>query len=52
MMSKKLNLEMSDSNSVIIKEFLDLMHIHKLDYTNTFIDLNKNRLDKKILKIG
>ena len=50
MMSKKLNLEMSDSNSVIIKEFLDLMHIHKLDNTNKFIDLNKNRLDKKIFK--
>ena len=26
------------------------MHIYKLDYTNTFIDLKKNKLDKKIFK--
>ena len=42
MMSKKLSLDINNNNSEIIKEFLDLMHIHKLDYTNTFIDLKKN----------
>ena len=26
------------------------MHIYKLDYTNTFIDLEKNKLDKNIFK--
>ena len=26
------------------------MHIYKLDYTNTFIDLENNTLDKKIFK--
>ena len=48
MMSKKLNLDKNDNNNQLIKEFLDLLHVHKLDYTNTFIDLEQNRLDKKI----
>ncbi len=50
MMSKKLNLDTKQNNKEIIKSFLDLMHIYKLDYTNTFIDLEKNKLDKKIFK--
>ena len=50
MMNKKLSLDIKNNNNEIIKEFLDLMHIHKLDYTNTFIDLQKNRLDKDIFK--
>ena len=48
MMSKKLNLNSNNENKKIIKEFLDLMHIHKLDYTNTFLGLENNTLDKKI----
>ena len=28
-----------------------LMHIYKLDYTNTFIDLKNNNLDKNIFKL-
>ena len=50
MMSKKLNLEFNNENKNIIKEFLDLMHIHKLDYTNTFIDLENNTLNNNIFK--
>ena len=51
MMSMKLNLDTNNNNNeVIVKEFLDLMHIYKLDYTNTFLDLEKNTLDKKIFK--
>tara|TARA_Y100000768_G_scaffold335533_1_gene276782 strand:- start:784 stop:2172 length:1389 start_codon:yes stop_codon:yes gene_type:complete len=50
MMSKKMNLNLKQDNSQIIKEFLDLMHIYKLDYTNTFLDLNNNNLDLKIFK--
>ena len=50
MMNKKLSLDIKNNNNEIIKEFLDLMHIHKLDYTNTFLELEKNRLDMKIFK--
>tara|TARA_A100001011_G_scaffold393498_1_gene483453 strand:- start:3133 stop:4521 length:1389 start_codon:yes stop_codon:yes gene_type:complete len=50
MMSKKLNLELNNDNENIIKDFLDLMHIYKLDYTNTFINLENNNLDKNIFK--
>ncbi len=50
MMCKKLNLELDIKNKYLIKEFLDLMHIHKLDYTNTFLDLENNVLNKKIFK--
>ena len=49
MMSMKLNLD-TNNNEEIVKEFLDLMHIYKLDYTNTFLDLENNTLDKKIFK--
>ncbi len=50
MMSKKLNLDLKNDNKIIINEFLDLMHIYKLDYTNTFIKLEKNNLNKNIFK--
>ena len=51
MMSMKLNLDTNNNNNEeIVKEFLDLMHIYKLDYTNTFLDLENNTLDKKIFK--
>jgi len=46
----KLNLDTNNNNEEIVKEFLDLMHIYKLDYTNTFLDLENNTLDKKIFK--
>ena len=49
MMSKKLYLDTNIDQS-IIKEFLDLMHIYKLDYTNTFISVQNNSLDKNIFK--
>ena len=52
MMSMKLNLDTNNNNEEIIKEFLDLMHIYKLDYTNTFLDLEKILLIKRFLKIG
>ena len=50
MMSKKLNLDFNDDNTKIVKDFLDIMHIHKLDYTNTFINLENQSLDKNIFK--
>ncbi len=50
MMSKKLNLDFNNENKNIIKDFLDIMHIHKLDYTNTFIDLENKNLDKNIFR--
>ena len=50
MMSMKLNLNTNNNNEEIVKEFLDLMHIYKLDYTNTFLDLENNTLDRKIFK--
>ena len=39
MMYKKINLSNDNKNKELVKELLDLMHIYKLDYTNTFIDL-------------
>ena len=50
MMSMKLNLDTNNNNEEIVKDFLDLMHIYKLDYTNTFLDLENNTLDRKIFK--
>ena len=49
-MYKKINLSNDDKNKELVIELLDLMHIHKLDYTNTFIDLKYGKLDKKIFK--
>ncbi len=48
MMHKKLNLDHDKDYSNLIKEFLDIMHIHKLDYTNTFLDLKNNKLNRNI----
>ena len=50
MMYKKINLGDDNINKELIKELLDLMHIYKLDYTNTFIDLKYGKLDEKIFK--
>ena len=47
MMKKKLNISNSYENDRnLINELLDLMHVFKLDYTNTFIDIEMNNLDK------
>ena len=46
----KLNLDTNYNNKEIVKEFLDLMHIYKLDYTNTFLNLENNTLNKNIFK--
>ncbi len=48
MMNKKLNLTNNTNNKFLIDEFLDIMHVYKLDYTNTFINLNTNKLNNKI----
>ncbi len=48
MMCKKLNLSTHENNQKLIYDFLDIMHIYKLDYTNTFINLEKNNLDENI----
>ena len=50
MMYKKINLSDDNKNKELVKELLDLMHIYKLDYTNTFIDLKYGKLDEKIFK--
>ena len=50
MMYKKINLSDDNKNKELVKELLDLMHIYKLDYTNTFIDLKYEKLDEKIFK--
>ena len=50
MMYKKINLGDDNKNKELVKELLDLMHIYKLDYTNTFIDLKYGKLDEKIFK--
>ena len=50
MMYKKINLSYDNKNKELVKELLDLMHIHKLDYTNTFIDLKYGKLSEKIFK--
>ncbi len=50
MMSKKLSLDKNIDNKEIIQEFLDLMHINKLDYTNTFLSLDNKSLDQNIFK--
>ena len=47
MMKNKININQNHKNdSNLIKELLDLMHIFKLDYTNTFIDIENNNLEK------
>ncbi len=48
MMNKKLNLSINTDNKLLINEFLDIMHVYKLDYTNTFVNLDTNKLNNKI----
>ena len=47
MMKNKININQNHKNDInLIKELLDLMHVFKLDYTNTFIDIENNNLRK------
>ncbi len=47
MMKNKININQNHKNDInLIKELLDLMHVFKLDYTNTFIDIENNNLKK------
>ena len=47
MMKNKLHINnINENDERLIRELLDLMHVHKLDYTNTFIDIEENNLMK------
>ena len=47
MMKNKLGLIEENKNDIkLIQELLDIMHVYKLDYTNTFVDLNNNEINK------
>tara|TARA_Y100001970_G_scaffold69243_1_gene88322 strand:+ start:1298 stop:2698 length:1401 start_codon:yes stop_codon:yes gene_type:complete len=47
MMKNKIGInQYHEKDITLIKELLDLMHVYKLDYTNTFIDIQKNNLNK------
>ena len=47
MMKDKIDINQNhEKDAELIKELLDLMHVYKLDYTNTFINIEKNNLDK------
>ena len=47
MMKKKIGINGNHQNDhELINELLDLMHVFKLDYTNTFIFIERNMLNK------
>ena len=47
MMKNKIGINQNhEKDSELIKELLDLMHVFKLDYTNTFIDIERKELQK------
>ena len=47
MMKEKIGInDDHEKDNELIKELLDLMHIFKLDYTNTFIEIENNNLKK------
>ena len=49
MMRNKLGLIEDNQNDIkLITELLNIMHVYKLDYTNTFLDLKNNKLNKHI----
>ena len=49
MMRNKLGLIEENKNDIkLITELLNIMHVFKLDYTNTFLDLKNNKLNKHI----
>ena len=46
MMKNKIGLIEDNQNDIkLITELLNIMHVHKLDYTNTFLDLKNNKLE-------
>ena len=48
-MRNKLGLIEDNQNDIkLITELLNIMHVYKLDYTNTFLDLKNNKLYKHI----
>ena len=47
MMKKKINIDHAHEGDMsLIKELLDIMHVFKLDYTNTFIDIQNKNINK------
>ncbi|MDC0233013.1 YdiU family protein [Pelagibacteraceae bacterium] len=47
MMKDKININnLNENDNKLIKELLDLMHVFKLDYTNTFVDIENNVIQK------
>ena len=49
MMKNKIHINQDHKEDInLIKELLDIMHVFKLDYTNTFIDIENNNIDKYI----
>tara|TARA_B100001250_G_scaffold406782_1_gene426410 strand:- start:606 stop:2009 length:1404 start_codon:yes stop_codon:yes gene_type:complete len=47
MMKNKINITENHEKDVeLLNELLELMHVYKLDYTNTFIDIQNNNLNK------
>jgi len=49
MMKNKIGLIEDHQNDIkLISELLNLMHVYKLDYTNTFLDLKNNKLNKHV----
>ena len=47
MMKSKIGINHKhEKDSELIKELLDLMYVFKLDYTNTFIKIEKNCIDQ------
>ncbi len=47
MMKDKININnFNENDEKLIKELLDLMHVFKLDYTNTFVDIENNVIQK------
>ena len=47
MMKNKIGLNEDNEKDIkLINELLDLMHVYKFDYTNTFVDLKNNELIK------
>ena len=47
MMKNKIHINQNHKkDNELIKELLDLMHVFKLDYTNTFINIENNNIEK------
>ena len=47
MMRDKIQINnINENDEKLIKELFDLMHVFKLDYTNTFVDIENNNIQK------